>query len=374
MCVLAARRRYDSRMPHPVLISSWNGVPALDCTAAMLTKQADPLDALVAGIQLVEDDPEELSVGYGGLPNEDGEVELDAIVMHGPLHRSAAVAGVRRVRHVARLALEVLRRTDHSLIVGEGANKFARALGFVEENLLTEKSRKAWLDWKASLSTRDAWLSAAEWAGEKGASGDAARSGFGQALWAGNVDPAANQAVPTPTSALQPPHSPKPNDSRTASPIPHTYGTIHTSLLLAPGSDLYGCTSTSGLSYKLAGRVGDTACVGAGCYTDNAVGSAGATGRGEAVMQSCGAFAIVDAMASGLSPTEACLKVLKRIADHTKEKRLLDEKGRPGFNVTLYAVRKDGQYGCASMHEGYEFAVHSEGKTRLERAAFLFGK
>ena len=156
--------------------------------------------------------------------------------------------------------------------------------------------------------------------------------------------------------------------------MPHTYGTIHTSLLVAPGSDLYGCTSTSGLSYKLAGRVGDTACVGAGCYTDNAVGSAGATGRGEAVMQSCGAFAIVDAMASGLSPTDACLKVLKRIADHTKEKRLLDAKGRPGFNVTLYAVRKDGQYGSASMHEGYEFAVHSEGTTRIERAAFLFAK
>ncbi|MFN9975689.1 MAG: isoaspartyl peptidase/L-asparaginase, partial [Phycisphaerae bacterium] len=111
-------------------------------------------------------------------------------------------------------------------------------------------------------------------------------------------------------------------------------------------------------SYKLAGRVGDTACVGAGCYTDNAVGSAGATGRGEAVMQSCGAFAIVDAMAAGLSPTDACLKVLKRIADNTKEKRLLDAKGRPGFNVTLYAVRKDGKYGSASMHEGYEFAVH----------------
>lgn len=367
--------RYDSGMPHPVLISSWNGVPALDCTAAMLSQSSDPLDALVAGIQLVEDDPEELSVGYGGLPNEDGEVELDAIVMHGPLHRSAAVAGVRRVRHVARLALEVLRRTDHSLIVGEGANKFARALGFPEENLLTEKSRKAWLDWKASLSTRDAWLSQAELAGEKDPhTGDASRSGFGQALWAGNVDPSANQAVPSHPSPLTPSRSPLPNDSRTPSAVPHTYGTIHTSLLVAPGSDLYGCTSTSGLSYKLAGRVGDTACVGAGCYTDNAVGSAGATGRGEAVMQSCGAFAIVDAMASGLSPTDACLKVLKRIANHTKEKRLLDAKGRPGFNVTLYAVRKDGQYGSASMHEGYEFAAHSEGKTRLERAAFLFAK
>jgi len=342
----------------PILISSWNGLPAIDLAARLLAQGADPLDAIVAGTQLVEDDPEELSVGYGGLPNEDGEVELDAALMHGPLHRAGAVAGVRRIRHVARLALEVLRRTDHSLLVGEGASKFARALGFPEENLLTEKSRQAWLDWKASLSMRDGWLGPDELAGT-------GHSDFGKARWAGSTDPNANSAVPSSTR-------PSPNDSRTAPKVPHTYGTIHTSLLTAPGGDLYGCTSTSGLSYKIAGRVGDSGVVGAGVYTDNAVGSAGATGRGESVLQSCGAFAIVQAMESGKTPTEACLHVLKRIADRTREKRLLDAQDRPAFNITLYALRKDGLYGSASMHEGYEFAVHSSGKSRIEKASFLF--
>lgn len=342
----------------PVLISSWNGLPAINLAARLLAQGADPLESIVAGIQVVEDDPEELSVGYGGLPNEDGEVELDAALMHGPLHRSGAVAGVRRIRHVARLALEVLRRTDHSLLVGEGACKFARALGFPEENLLTEKSRRAWLDWKASLSPRDGWLGPDELAGT-------GHSDFGKARWAGSTDPNSNTAVPSSTR-------PGPNDSRTAPKVPHTYGTIHTSLLTAPGGDLFGCTSTSGLSYKIAGRVGDSGVVGAGVYTDNATGSAGATGRGESVLQSCGAFAIVQAMESGRTPTEACLCVLKRIADRTREKRLLDSQGRPAFNITMYAVRKDGLFGSASMHEGYEFAVHSGGESRIEKAAFLF--
>jgi len=336
------------------MISSWNGKPAVSRAAELMARGVDTLDAAVAGIQLVEDDPEELSVGYGGLPNEDGVVELDAAVMDGRRHRAAGVAGVRGFRHVARLALEVLRRTDHSLLVGEGASKFARALGFAEESLLTEKSRKAWLDWKASLSTKDGWLSPEELEGH-------ASSGFGQALWAGNTDPTRNLAVPPE------------GDSTTAAKVPHTYGTIHLSCLDSAG-DLVSVTSTSGLSYKIAGRVGDSPIVGAGLYTDNAVGSAGATGRGEATLQTCAAHTAVLRMEAGDDPTRACLHALRAIASHTRERRLLDSHGRPLFNVTLYALRKDGETGSASMHEGYEHVVWAGNAASTRPSAFLFAK
>jgi N4-(beta-N-acetylglucosaminyl)-L-asparaginase len=339
------------------MISSWNGVPAVTRAAAVLAAGSDVLDAMVAGIELVEDDPEELSVGYGGLPNEDGVVELDAAIMDGRRHRAGGVAGVRGFRHVSRLALEVLRRTDHTLLVGEGAAKFARALGFPEENLLTDKARRAWLDWKASLSTKDGWLSPEELEG--------AASGFGHSLWAGNVDPSKNQ--PTPVA------QPVPGDGKTAAKVPFTYGTIHLSCLTA-GGELASVTSTSGLSYKIAGRVGDTPIVGAGLYTDNAVGSAGATGRGEATMQACAAHSVVLHMDRGDTPEEACVRVLKSIAERTREKRLLDERGRPVFNVTLYALRKDGMTGSASMHEGYEHVVWSGGKAEVRKSGWLFGK
>ena len=349
-------------MPHgPVMISSWNGVPAVTRAADLLAGGADSLDAVVAGIQLVEDDPEELSVGFGGLPNEDGIVELDAAVMDGRLHRAGAVAGVRGFRHAARLALEVLRRTDHSLLVGEGASKFARALGFPEECLLTPKARQAWLDWKASLSTRDGWLGPDELGG-------AAGSAFGQSLWAGNTDPARNSPLRPPPP---PPPPPPPGDSRTASPIPHTYGTIHLSCLDGKG-DLVSVTSTSGLSYKIAGRVGDSPIVGAGLYTDNAVGSAGATGRGEATLQTCAAHTAVLRMEAGDDPTQACLHALRKIVASTRERRLITPDGRPHFNVTLYALRKDGATGSASMHEGYQHVVWQNGRAEVRSSAFHF--
>lgn len=347
--------------PGIVMISSWNGIPAVERAGARARSGSPLLDAIVEGISLVEDDPEEMSVGFGGLPNEDGEVELDAAVMHGPRHRGAAVAGLRRVRHASAVALEVMRRTDHSMLVGEGARKFALALGFRDEDLLTPRARKAWLDWKASLSDRDAWLAENQVGG-----------GFGQAMWAGSTDPDAKADAKS--SEPHPATVPAPGDSRHAAPkVPFTFGTIHVSGL-DPSRDLYSCTSTSGLSYKIAGRAGDTPVIGAGLYTDNAVGSAGATGRGEAVMQVCGAHAVVAAMEQGHSPTDACLHVLKKIADRTREKRLLDPDGKPNFNVTLYAIRKDGQTGSASMHEGYLHVVYRDGAAQSLSSAFLFAK
>ena len=127
------------------------------------------------------------------------------------------------------------------------------------------------------------------------------------------------------------------------------------------------------MSYKLPGRVGDSPIVGAGMFVDNEAGSAGATGRGEAVIQSAGAFQAVRYMADGLEPTEACLKVLKWIADHTKRRDLLNEKGEPRFNVVMYALRKDGAYGSASMRKGRKFAIHDGSEARHETCAYLFG-
>ncbi|MBL8761323.1 MAG: N(4)-(beta-N-acetylglucosaminyl)-L-asparaginase [Phycisphaerae bacterium] len=326
----------------PVMIGSWNALPALARASQELAANTPLLDAVVRGISLVEDDPDEMSVGFGGLPNEDCVVELDAAVMDGLTHRSGAVAGLRSVRHAARLALEVMRRTDHALLVGDGALKFARLLGFPEENLLTDRARKAWLNWKANLSDRDAWVTP-----------DQAASSFGTARWAGRAGP-----------EMLAPDAPPPK-------VPFTYGTIHVSALDAAGN-LASCTSTSGLSYKIAGRVGDSPVVGAGLYTDNAVGSAGATGRGESVLQVCGAHTIVARMEAGDSPTDACLVTLKKIADRTRLPHLRDDQGRPTFNVTLYALRKDGLFGAASMHEGYEFAVLEHGMPRAQAAAFLF--
>ena len=316
----------------PVMVGSWNAIPAMERAAELYALGTPLLDAIVGGIAVVEDDPREMSVGYGGLPNEDGEVELDAAVMDGPLHKAGGVAGLKGVRYASRVALEVLRRTDHALLVGEGALKFARQLGFKVEDLGTPESRAAWLGWKLALSEKDGWIAP-----------DEKRSTFDTARWAGQKD------NPTPG---KPPE------------IPFTQGTIHVSGLDAEGN-LFSCTSTSGLSYKIPGRVGDTPMIGAGIYTDNSVGSAGATGRGESTLHNCAAFDVVAKMEAGLEPEAACRAVLGKIASRTREKRLKDEGGYPIFNVTLYALRKDGLVGGASLHDGYTYTRYVGGKAEL---------
>jgi N4-(beta-N-acetylglucosaminyl)-L-asparaginase len=310
------------RPGRPRGIGSANAVPALERAMGLIASGTDPLEAVVEGVTLVEDDPDDMSVGYGGLPNEQGIVELDASVMHGPTHKAGAVAALRNVRHPSKVALEILRRTDHVLLVGEGALQFARALGFPEEDLLTEKARQAWLRWKASLNPQDDWL-----------------------------DP--GQQVDTSARA------------------PSTEGTIHVSAVDARG-DIGACTSTSGLSYKLPGRVGDSPIIGAGLFVDNPVGAAGATGRGEAVIQSAGAHQVVRHMEEGMEPTEACLRVLRWIAGHTKRPDLQNERGEPAFQVTLYALRADGASGSAAMRRGAKYAVHDGTAARVEPCTCLY--
>ncbi|MFI4896731.1 MAG: N(4)-(beta-N-acetylglucosaminyl)-L-asparaginase [Phycisphaerales bacterium JB059] len=313
----------------PCVIASGNGLAACDRAWERLRDGADPAAAVVDGVGLIEADENDMTVGYGGLPNEDGVVQLDASVMHGPSHKAGAVACLENIKHPAAVALKVLTDTDHVLLVGEGAKRFAVRHGFPEENLLTEKAREAWLRWKRNASPHDDWLDADQAIRLKG-------ERIGQ-----------------------------------AEAIPFTYGTIHCGAVDGDG-DLGATTTTSGLSYKIPGRVGDSPIIGAGMYVDNEVGSAGATGRGEAVIQSCGAFLAVRFMEQGMTPTEACLAVLRHIDARTKRKDLRDAHGRPNFNVVVYALRKDGAYGGAVMRPGARFAVRdTTGPARLVACAPL---
>lgn len=323
-----------------VAVASANGQKTVARALELIRGGSDCVDAIVEAVAIQEADPDDASVGYGGLPNEEGVVQLDASVMHGPTHKAGAVACIEGIMHPAAVALQVLKRTDHALIVGEGAKKFALRLGFEEMNLLTDRAREAWLRWRAELNPDDDWL-------------DRDQRDLSQlpgGLWrdaAGILDDR--------------------HDSR----IPFTWGTINCSAVDDNG-DVASCTTTSGLSWKIPGRVGDSPIVGAGMFCDNAVGAAGATGRGEAAIHNCAAYAVCRAMEDGKTPTEACLEVMKRVADRTRQKRLLTPEGRPNFGLRFYAVRKDGAYGSATMYEGGQFAVATAQGARIEKAAFLF--
>ena len=312
----------------PVVVSSANGLEATATAMARIREGADALDAVIAGVSLVEDDPNDRTVGYGGLPNEDGVVELDSCVMHGPTGRGGAVASLQNIKNPSRVAKVVMERTDHVLMVGEGALRFARAHGFKEENLLTDAAREAWLAWKERLSDRDDWL---------------------------------------------PPHDPS---TRDISALPavgeRETGTINCNALDLKGG-VSGCTTTSGLAFKIPGRVGDSPILGAGLYVDNEVGAAGSTGRGEANLLSCASVMVVEYMRDGLSPEGACLKACERIANQTKMQRLLDDRGRPNFDVKFYAINRRGEFGSASIWSGGKMAVNTgEAISRLVPAAYLY--
>lgn len=312
----------------PVVIASANGLQATAKAMALIQQGADALDAVIAGVNLVEDDPNDTSVGYGGLPNEDGVVELDSSVMHGPTGRGGGVAALRNIKNPSKVARLVMERTDHVLLVGEGALRFARAHGFKEEDLLTDRAREEWLKWKENLSNRDDWL---------------------------------------------PPHDADTRDiSQLRRQFFRHYGTINCNALDLQGG-ISGCTTTSGLAFKIPGRVGDSPILGAGLYVDNEVGAAGSTGRGEANLLACSSVMVVEYMRQGKSPQEACLLACRRIVAQTKMKRLLDERGRPNFNVAFYALNRRGEYGGAAIWKGIRFAVNTgEKESRLEDCAYLY--
>lgn len=325
----------------PVAVASANGLQAVTRAVERMKGGADPLDAIVEGVNLVEEDPNDMTVGYGGVPNEEGVVQLDACVMHGPTARAGAVASLEGVKTPSKVAKLVMETTDHVLLVGPGARRFAEIHGFPIENLLTERARKVWLYWKQNLSPLDKWL-----------------------------EPDPDKLDPDVKAFIQEYGTDSFRD-------PRTHGTVHLSAVDARG-DLAGCTSTSGLFFKMPGRVGDSPIIGAGCFTDNEVGSAGSTGRGEANILVAGAHTVVEMMRQGKSPKEACLEVLRRIARSTRDKRLLDRQGRPAFGIKFYAVNKAGAYGAASMWSDPKagkparFAVADARGARLEDCAYLF--
>ncbi|NWG12552.1 MAG: N(4)-(beta-N-acetylglucosaminyl)-L-asparaginase [Acidobacteria bacterium] len=311
----------QERAALPVVISSANGMKAAAKAMESLRAGGKPLDAVIAGVNIVEDDPNDSSVGYGGLPNEEGEVELDASVMDGPTCRCGAVGALKHIRNPSKVARLVMERTDHIFLVGEGALKFALRMGFEKENLLTEESRRKWLEWRSKLSARDAWLTEEESGTE-----------FGEVI--------------------------------------RHYGTISCLGVDAAGN-IAGTTTTSGLSWKIPGRVGDSPIIGAGLYVDNDVGAAGSTGRGEANIKVCGAHAVVELMRQGKSPEQACLAVLERVVRTTKEKRLLGKDGRPAFQLNFYAVNKKGEFGGAALYPS-RFCVNTGAESRLVNSAYLF--
>lgn len=318
-----------------VLVTSANGLEAAKAARQALIQGKGPLDAAIAGVNVVELDPDDVTVGYGGIPNEDGVVELDAAVMDGRTMRAGAVAALTGVKTPSKVARLVMDRTDRVFLVGAGARRFATAHGFPDENLLTEKTRRIWLYWKDRLSDLDDWIEAAR---------DA-------------EDPDVKQFL-----------------EKYGKGIFRPQGTIHLSVRSAAG-DLAGVTTTSGLFFKIPGRVGDSPVIGAGLYSENGVGSAGSTGRGEANLVTCGAHTVVEFLRDGLAPEEACLRALKRIAEKTHlVPRHRDAKGRPTFNVNFYCVDAAGRTAGAALWSGGKYVVGDAGGVRVLESAWLFKK
>jgi N4-(beta-N-acetylglucosaminyl)-L-asparaginase len=278
-----------------------------------LQQGGSALDAAVKGTNICELDPRDASVGYGGDPNEEGFLQLDASVMNGPDGGAGAVAALENIKTPSVVARLVMERTDHLLLVGKGALKFAKMHGLKEEDLLTAEARAHWRDWKETLSQRDYY---------------------------------------------------RPPGDRYK---PEGGGTVNVLVMDARG-DIAGATSTVGHRFKIVGRVGDSPLIGAGLYVDNDVGAAGATGHGEESIKVCASFLAVEKMREGMSALEACRAVCQRVTDR--------HRGRPMFNLKLVALRKDGNYGCCSLRgrldekgkktTGLGFCVHDARGCRIE--------
>lgn len=339
--------------PKNIVISSENGLRA--CTRAMqlLRGGADTLDAVIAGVNINEEDPEDNSVGYGGLPNEEGVVELDASVMHGPSRRCGSVAGIRGVKTPSKIAKLVMENTDHIMLAGDGASRFARECGFPEENLLTEKSRLAWLVWKRSL-----------------------HDPRGHSNWSGELDAPVTQ---TPSAALKA-LFPGADDETLAwaweMAVHPLTGTINC-LALNAKAEMSGVTTTSGLAWKIPGRIGDSPIIGAGLYVDQDIGGGGSTGRGEENIRIAGAHSIIESIRHGMNPHDAVLDALKRVARNFNHDRSRLEK----FDLNFYALSRDGQYAGGSLWNGSvkngrlvrkRFAVNDGGLSRLEDCIYLY--
>jgi N4-(beta-N-acetylglucosaminyl)-L-asparaginase len=333
----AERRGPELLLRHavrPVVIADYsgyefrNGGPenAVERAFRLIGEGKDVLDALIAGVNIPELDPEETGIGYGALPNADGVVQLDASCMHGPKRRAGAVAAIEGVRTPSLVAKAVMDMTDHHLLVGKGAQDFARAVGFtIEADLNTEKSRKAWLEWKRRVDPE-------HW--PKPPADDA--NGTSRL-------PSAERALEAGLSMVRDGLIPEGS----------FWGTINCDGI-NPAGDICGVTTTSGLAWKIPGRVGDSPILGAGLYVDNDVGAAGSTGRGEANLYNLCSYLIVESMRRGMSPKDAGMEALKRIKSNTVEQRLLNTNGNHNFNIRFFVLNKRGEYAGVCMYHAGE--------------------
>jgi N4-(beta-N-acetylglucosaminyl)-L-asparaginase len=359
------------RTVRPIVISDYSGYEfknggdenAVTRAFRLITEGKDVLDALIAGVNIPELDPLETGIGYGALPNANGVVELDASCMHGPTKRAGAVAGIEGVRTPSLVAKAVMENTDHHLLVGHGAREFARQMGFkVEADLNTENSRRLWLEWRRRVDPEH-WLDPRgegrkpKDRHEKDPGGAAAHLVL-DAGWESRSLAAGRSMV-------------RDGLIREGS----FWGTINCDGL-GPNGDVCGVTTTSGLAWKIPGRTGDSPILGAGLYVDNAVGAAGSTGRGEANLYNLSSFLIVESMRRGLPPKDAGMEALKRIKANTVERRLLNSKGNPNFNIRFFVLNTQGEFaGVAMYHAGEtKFAVCTEnGAQAPELEALLPG-
>ncbi len=280
----------------PIILSTWNhGIPANKAAMDVLNDNGTALDAVEAGVRVAEADPSSQSVGLGGRPDQDGHVTLDACIMNSD-GNAGSVAFLRDIKHPISVARKVMEQTDHVMLVGEGAKRFALENGFQEENLLTDKSKEEWLQWKRDNSIKDSW---------------------------------------------------GPNDE---------HDTIST-LARDNKGNLSGACTTSGLAYKLHGRVGDSPIIGAGMFVDNEIGAVGATGKGEEVIKTCGSFLVVELMRQGYSAMDACEEAVKRI--------IRKQSGKSDFQIGYIALRKDGQVGFSAIHDGFQYALYKKNENKL---------
>lgn len=323
--VIADRTGYTSR--------DENGTNAVTRALQGITGGEDVLDALIAGVNIPERDPGETGVGYGGVPNADGVVQLDAACMHGPRGWAGGVGALEGVRTPSLVARDVMARTDHHLLAGDGAQEFARQMGHeIDDSLTTENSLRIWREWKRRIDPEH-WLDPSE---RQKAGQRAAR----EMMQEGLVD-------------------------RT------TYrGTIHCAGI-TPAGDVSAVTTTSGLWFKIPGRVGDSPILGAGLYVDNDVGTSGSTGRGEANLYNLSSFRAVQLMRDGRHPEDAGMEALRRIRESTRDPRLMDDRGRPAFNVRFFLLNRKGQHAGVAMYA--EGEAEAEYAVCTEDGAELFG-
>lgn len=333
---------YQPTAIKPVVISSGNGNQfknggdevCVQRAFRLMTEGNDVLDSLIAGVNIVELDPLDTSVGYGGIPNADGIVQLDSCCMHGPKKWAGGVACLEGVKTPSKVAQLVASSTDHHLLVGKGAQEFARNMGMtIEPDLNTERSRKVWLEWKRRVDP-DHYLDPSKRGGES------LRVAL-ELVAEGLIDP------------------------------DHLWGTINCNGINSKG-EICGVTTTSGLAFKIPGRVGDSPILGAGLYVDGAVGAAGSTGRGEANLYNLCSYLIVEELRRGAHPKDAGLVALKRVAANTVEKRLLNDKGRPNFGLNFYVLDAKGRHAGVHMAGGSRYAVCDEAGPRFEESTPLF--